>query len=250
MKIYEEIVFDMTTMEVLEEVSYEYDGPVAECKGESKQSNSIDYAYNDRMATIAEKELEMGQSFHDFWVENNAPFEKAKIAANMELMPGQTALEKSQIESQQQLLPGQTQLGLAQLDAAQELLPGQTAATKSANELKAAQNTASLGLMPAKTEATAKYFDQAINGVNIEDRMGKATATMAHQYKDAGKTLTRQMGRMGSSPSSGKLISAMNNLNMNRAKTVGLAKETARTNAETENFNRLQGASNFGLPVM
>jgi hypothetical protein len=33
MKIYEEIVFDMSTMEVVSEVSYEYDGPVAECKG-------------------------------------------------------------------------------------------------------------------------------------------------------------------------------------------------------------------------
>ena len=33
MKIYEEIVIDMTTMEVVSEVSYEYEGEVAECKG-------------------------------------------------------------------------------------------------------------------------------------------------------------------------------------------------------------------------
>lgn len=33
MKFYEEIVIDMSTMEVVSEVSYEYEGPVAECKG-------------------------------------------------------------------------------------------------------------------------------------------------------------------------------------------------------------------------
>lgn len=33
MKIYETIVIDMATMEVVSEVSYEYEGPVSECKG-------------------------------------------------------------------------------------------------------------------------------------------------------------------------------------------------------------------------
>ncbi|BDQ36297.1 hypothetical protein SYK_06570 [Pseudodesulfovibrio nedwellii] len=251
MKVYEKIVFDMATLEVIEEVSYEYDGPVSLCKGGgSTTTNSIDYEYNKRMASVAEEELEMGRGYYDFWMENNADFEKAKIASNMELMPLQTGLEKSQIESQQALLPGQTSLGLSQIEAAQQLLPGQTEAQQSQNTLTTAQNTANLGLLPAKTQATGMYLDQAINGVNIEDRMGKAGATMAGQYKDAGKMLTRQSGRMGGSPSSGKLISAMNALNMDRARNTGMAKDNARTNAETENFRRLQGASNFGLPVM
>ncbi|WP_440997651.1 hypothetical protein [Arhodomonas sp. SL1] len=33
MKVYEKLVIDMTTGEVLEEVSYDYEGPVAACKG-------------------------------------------------------------------------------------------------------------------------------------------------------------------------------------------------------------------------
>ena len=44
MKIYEEIVIDMATMEVVSEVSYEYEGPVAECKGGSGgSSGKVDF---------------------------------------------------------------------------------------------------------------------------------------------------------------------------------------------------------------
>ena len=276
MKIYEKVVLDMRTMEVLEEQAYEHDGPVSLCKssgGTSTSTSTIDKEYNDRMASIAESELEMGEGFYDFWMENNAAFEKAKIDANMELMPAQTDLEKAQIASQQQLLPAQTELGLSQISSQQQLLPSQTEAQLSGNTLTTAQNTASLGLLPAQTDAqkstydltsarnTAalglvpaqtevanKFYDQALTGVNVEDRMGKASATMANQYKDASGILRRQTGRMGSNPSSGRLVSAMNSMNLDRAKATGLAKEAARSSAEMENFNRLQGAVGFGLP--
>ena len=36
MKIYTRVVIDMATSEVLEADSYEYDGPLAECKGGKK----------------------------------------------------------------------------------------------------------------------------------------------------------------------------------------------------------------------
>lgn len=251
MKIYERVVIDMATLEVVEESAFEHEGPVSECKGGggSSTTTTVDKEYNRRLAAVAERETDMAEGFYDFWMNNNAELERAKINANMDLLPLQTDLQKDQIASERELLPGKTELGLQQIEAAQELLPGQTAAKKSANELATAQNTASLGLLPAKTEAAGQYLDQAVQGVNVQDRMGKATASMAHQYKDAGAMLRRQAGRMGSNPASGRLVSAMNSMNLDRAKNVGLAQEQARRSAEDENFNRLQGAANFGLPV-
>ncbi|MBI9113147.1 hypothetical protein [Maridesulfovibrio ferrireducens] len=264
MKIYERVVINMSTMEVLEEDSYEYDGPVALCKGDS---NTIDKEYNRRMATIAEAQQDMGQGYYDFWMDNNAGLEKAKISANKELLPLQTQLQKDQMTAQSGLLPLQTEyqkeqlnsnLGLLplqtdyqkkQLESNLGLLPAQTEAQSSTYGLTTARNNAALGLVPAQTEVANKYYDQAIKGVDIEDRMGKATATVAGQYKDAAKTLTRQSGRRGSNPSSGMLLSAMNDLNMSRAKSTAFAKESTRVGAETENYNRLRGAIGLGLPA-
>ncbi len=251
MKIYEKVVLDMTQdhLPVIEEVSFKYEGDVAECKGGGGgSSSSVDTAYNSRLASIYETQTEWGQGFYDFWQRNNAGYEAAKIDANMGLIPHQTQLQKEQISSERQLLPGQTQLGLSQIKAAQDILPGQTAAAQSANKLATARNTASLGLLPQQTDVTRQYLKQAHSGVDINDRMGKAAATMAHRYKDAGNILTRQMGRMGNSPSSGKLVAAMNDLNMNKARGIALAQEQARASAESENFNRLQGAAGLGLP--
>ncbi|MBI9113167.1 hypothetical protein [Maridesulfovibrio ferrireducens] len=219
-------------------------------------STSIDKEYNDRMASIAETQLSMGQGYYDFWMNNNAGLERDKIAANRELVPLQTGLQKAQIGAATELLPGQTEaqkaantLSTAESGASLGLLPAKTDAMGSGYQLATAQNNTALGLLPAQTEVANKYYDQALKGVNIEDRMGKATATVAGQYKDAAKTLTRQSGRRGSNPSSGMLLSAMNDLNLSRAKNTAYAKEGARTGAETENYNRLRGAIGFGLPA-
>jgi hypothetical protein len=60
MKIYKRIVIDMTTLEVLEEESYEYRGPIAYCgKGGSVSGPTPDYAYNKKMADIGEANQEM-----------------------------------------------------------------------------------------------------------------------------------------------------------------------------------------------
>lgn len=54
MKIYNKIVMNIATGEIIEEDSYEYDGPIAECKGGSTSTTSVDPVYNARMAAIAE----------------------------------------------------------------------------------------------------------------------------------------------------------------------------------------------------
>ena len=54
--IYTKVVIDMVTGKTLVQEGYRYDGEVAECKGGGGSVNSVDYEYNDRMATIAEEQ--------------------------------------------------------------------------------------------------------------------------------------------------------------------------------------------------
>ncbi|WP_027178766.1 hypothetical protein [Maridesulfovibrio bastinii] len=214
----------------------------------------IDYAYNRRMAQVAERQQDIADYYTDFWKENNAPLEQQKIAANMQLLPKMTESEESSLDLQ----TAQNKAGLG-------LLPQQTEAQRSSYELQAAQNEAGLGLLPKQTElagaqldsrlgllpkttkAADKFLNQSLTGVNVADRMGQATASVAHQYKDAAASTARQMGRMGSNPSSARMLNTMGNMNMQRAKATAFGKETARRNAEDENYNRLSQATSFGL---
>lgn len=84
MKVYERVVIDMTTNEVLEEVSYEYDGPVAECKsGGSSSTNTVDYEYNDRMATLSEEQQDWAREYYKFWESDQRPLEEAMIKSDL-----------------------------------------------------------------------------------------------------------------------------------------------------------------------
>lgn len=66
MKIYTEIVIDMTSGEIEWESSYDYEGPIAEC-GSSGGGDTIDKEYNDRLASVYEAELEMSQEMQDIF---------------------------------------------------------------------------------------------------------------------------------------------------------------------------------------
>ena len=67
MKIYTKVVFDIDTMDVIEEDSYEYNGDLALCGGKGGGDvDNVDEAYNARMADIAEKQMGMGQEMWDW----------------------------------------------------------------------------------------------------------------------------------------------------------------------------------------
>lgn len=109
MKIYNKLVVDISSGDVLFEDSFEYDGEIAECKGGgSTTTNTQDPAYNSRMATIAEAQQGMAEEYFQYWESDYKPYEQAQIKSNMELMPGETALAKEKIASQRELLPIQT----------------------------------------------------------------------------------------------------------------------------------------------
>lgn len=65
MKINTKVVIDMASGEILEEESFEYDGPVAMC-GDSG-GDGVDKEYNRRMAKIAEEQHAMGKQMFNFY---------------------------------------------------------------------------------------------------------------------------------------------------------------------------------------
>lgn len=111
MRIYTHIVLDMATGAVLESAGFEYNGPVALCGGGSpggSTTNTVDYAYNARMATISEEQNVWARDYFQMWQQHFKPYEIAQAQANLELLPLETKLYKGQLQSAQELLPGQT----------------------------------------------------------------------------------------------------------------------------------------------
>lgn len=121
MKIYTRIVIDMASGSVLESLSYEHYGPISECKGGggSSTTNTVDYAYNARMATLSEEQQGWARDYYNMWQQYQKPYEIAQTQANMELLPLETNLYKNQLTAATQLLPQQT-------EAAQKFLTAST----------------------------------------------------------------------------------------------------------------------------
>lgn len=183
--------------------------------------DTYDAGYNDRMATIGEAYLEMAQGEYDFWEESYKPLEEAEIAANLEILPSDTDLTISQNEAALSLLPGQTELAQAQID------DSMTALSEAA---------------PVRTE----FYDQALNGVDVDSRVSQAAADAAQSFMTATSAMNRDAARAGVDPSSGAYAAASNSNSLDFAKSLADAKTTARTEAEDENFSRLTTAMGVG----
>ena len=198
-KIYTSIAIDMKSGEVLEEESYLYDGPVAECKG-GGSVDSVDEVYNARMATLSEEQQDWAREYYNVWNKYFKPYEIAQSQANMELLPLETNLYKGQLESATQLLPQQT-------------------------------------------EAAQKFLSQSLNGVDVNERMGLATADTANAWKDMNKVNARESARMGVDPNSGRFMGMQSALGTQQAAAMAGARTQARVGAEAENYDRLAKAT-------
>ena len=196
---------------------------------------TYDAAYNERMATIAEAQQGMAELYFDFWESDYKPMEKEQIAANREMIPYETGLQKEKIQAERELLPGQTAFTGEQIAAGRELLPGQTALAK----LQTQDSTAAIN---ERAPVRTAFYNEALNGIDVESRANRAGADAAHSFASSNNIMRRNSARMGVSPDSGRFTAMQNENSLDRAKMVSGAKTQARTLAELENFNRLQGA--------
>ncbi len=206
---------------------------------------TVDYAYNARMASIGESQQAMAEDYFDFWEAEYKPMEQAQIASNKEMIPIETAYNKNELalktkqnDAASKLLPGQTALTGAQNESALKLLPGAT-------ELAGAMNADSLTALKEKAPVRNAFYKASADGVDVEGRVNKAGADAAHSFAGSQDAMSRGAARMGVNPNSGRFASMTNTNALNRAKTISGARTKARTGAEQENYQRLTNAMGY-----
>ncbi|MDM8214938.1 hypothetical protein QUW15_01975 [Desulfovibrio piger] len=120
MRIYTRIAMSMRTGRILRAEFVHFHGPVALCKGGggSSTTNTVDYGYNDRMATLSEEQQAWAREYFNMWQKNFKPLEIAQAQANLSLLPLETDLYKKQLSAASTLLPQQTQAASSFLSAA------------------------------------------------------------------------------------------------------------------------------------
>lgn len=222
MKVYNKIVIDMDSSEIVEEDSFEYHGPLALCinfssNHSSGQSYMMDPVAARRMADIAQQQANLGNQQWNYYLQTFQPYETALAQSNKNLIAPNESLTKKQMQAQESLIPVRT-------EAAQQ------AYGAAADELKAAK------------PVTAKFYEQAMKGVNIGNRMRESGATVSQQFDNSMGQTTRTLARMGVNPNSASAGSALSKYGIERAKAVGGAMTSARNQAEAENFQRLNAA--------
>lgn len=239
--IYTRVVIDMQTGATVESESFEYDGPVALCGGGSSGSsttNTVDYAYNARMATLSEEQQEWAREYFGVWQNYQKPYEIAQAQANMEMLPKETNLYGNQLDAANSLLPLETKYAKGQLEAANKMQPQETRLYQ--QSLNAAGT-----LLPQQTKAASAFLNAALNGVDVNERMGLAAADTANAWKDARASSARANARMGVNPNSGRFQGIEAAMDTQQAAQMAGARTQARVGAEQENFNRLVQAANY-----
>jgi len=207
-------------------------------KGGGSGSDNVDEAYNRRMATIAEAQQDMAEDYYSHWERNLKSMEIEQAEANRELIPYETELAKSQAQSETALMPYATSAAQAGYESDIALAPASTE-----YQLKAMEDAGVA--IQEKAPVRTSFYQEALDGVDVESRANKAAADAAQAFMNTGSATNRSAARMGINPSSGRFASAMKKNSLNQAKAIGSAKTQARTGAEQENFGRLATAMNY-----
>lgn len=226
MRVYSRVVIDMATGATLEAEWEEYGGPVAEAKGGG--SNSVDPAYNARMATIYEAQQAMGEEYMQFWRDYLAPVEKATAQSDLELEPLRAEMARKELE------------------AGRELLPAQTEAERAGLAFGTAKAKEGLELLPTLSAAVRKYADTATRGVYDPDEEARlAGADAANAMAGAKQTALRDVARSGVA-TPGRLDAASKGYALETARAASGASSGARREAKYKNVQALSDAVRTG----
>lgn len=236
MKVYTLIKFDMDTLAITEEESFEYSGPIVECGGGKQSTTTVDKEYNRRMAAISEKELGMAEEYFKFWQTDYKPFEAKQVAANTEMLPYLTEAEiaRSKVEAA-------TDQGLLKKDKDGNSLLGLQ------QENTRLQLQSSNSLIGKQSEVARAAYDQALRGVDVEGQVRTAQSDVAQSYAKSTGTLNRDLARTGAGTGSDQYTNAMSGLSRDRAKSMAGNMTAMRQHAENTNFDRLKSASQLEL---
>lgn len=158
-----------------------------------------------------------------------------QISSALQLLPQQTALSEAKISAETGLVPQRAGLESEQIAGERTLTPVRTEAEK----------TSLLDTMSATKERApvrSEMFKQALEGIDVEGRVGQAQADVEHAFKTAGDTRTREMQRFGLDPSDPKYASMARADEFEKAKAIAGSRTFAKDKAEDEKFTRLKTA--------
>lgn len=282
MKIYNRVVINIETLEVIEEDSYEYDGPIAKCFGGGGGTSSktvtynynYDAEYNARLATIAEKQQQTANEYHEFWQDYQKPYEIALMEANEDLIPVQ--LEQAKAEVARMKADTQTMLERAAADV--KYRGAQTAGVyQGIEESKLGMERTRQEMGFAEEEMGEKrltwdyaadvrefqrekmdweeeerelakpvlseYYKEALSGIDPQEQARMARADVVSAFGDYDEAAKREASRLGVSPSSGAYANTIKATGIEKAKAVGTAMTGAKQYAQEANFDRLNKAT-------
>lgn len=116
------VIIDMNTGATLHDEAYDYDGPLTLCGGSgggSSTTNTVDYAYNARMAALSEEQQEWAREYFGVWQNYQKPYEIAQAQANLQMLPLETGLYGKQLEAANALMD-------KEIEALKSTLPQET----------------------------------------------------------------------------------------------------------------------------
>ncbi len=183
----------------------------------STTTNNYDPAYNAKMADIAERQQVMAEDQWDMYKTYFQDYEISAAQSNKELLPYMTDSTREQLQYQGEAAA-----------ANRELMPAATALTKT--ELESAKPVAE------------KFYKDALEGVNIGERMDSASNEVKAAAKLGEDMRRREISRMGIDPTSSVFATATNKAALDTSRNIAGARTAAKTTAEQENFGRLATA--------
>lgn len=139
------------------------------------------------------------------------------------------------------------QLMQKEIEAEYKLLPQKTEVAGLGLTLQSEQLKAATELLPQQKQVASAFYEDALSGVNVEERVSQARAGVEQDFSRIEERGKRGMSRMGVDPTSGKGLSAFADLEISRATALAGAGTAAKTQAEAESFERKRSAVGMGI---
>ena len=177
-------------------------------------TNSYDPVASAKMAEIAERQQDMAEDQWDMYKEYFQDYEISVAKANKDLLPYMTDSTKEQLQYQTEASAANRKL----LPAATELAETELGGQKPVAE---------------------KYYKEALEGVNVGDRMDSASNEVKAAAKLGESMRRREASRYGIDPGSSTFGNAVNKSALETSRGISGARTGAKERAEQENFQRL-----------
>jgi hypothetical protein len=171
----------------------------------------------DTAKTLAESQIQIAEEQWQTYKDIFMPYEKELVSAHRSIIPEQLKLDLATLGAKTADVEGRVPLN---------------------EELRQQQMRSLQRSEPIEQQ----FYDQARQGLNIQDRMAAAQADVQQGYDVATPQMERQFSRMGLAPASGKFTDAMANMTYSKARDIAFARTNARRQAEDVNFGRLGSA--------